>query len=566
MSAPSTIEEPVGPMPDDAIPEAGTRTIVLVGLMGAGKTTIGRRLAARLNLPFVDADAEIERAAGCTIPELFARHGEAAFRDGERRVLRRLLLGPRCVLSTGGGAFMDAGTRALIKERALSVWLRVSLPVLLKRVTGRQGRPLLAGRDPHEVMTSLMALRHPIYAEADLIVDCGDDSIETGAQRVLRAIQIAEPARVPVDLPGERPHRYDVVIGPDLLERAGALLGPILPQKRCVIVTDERVAALHLPALLRSLGDAGIRTDVLRIPGGESSKSLAQFSETIEALLALRVERRTAVIGFGGGVVGDLAGFLAASALRGLPFVQIPTTLLSQVDSSVGGKTGINSASGKNLIGAFHQPLAVLADSDVLGTLTRRELGAGYAEILKAGLISDPALFGWCENHAGRLLDGESATLIEAVRRACAFKAQVVAADEHEQAADGGRALLNLGHSFAHALEAEFHYDGRLLHGEAVGIGLVLAAALSERLGYCPPLVSERVSAHLRSLGLMAGLDDLPHRLSAARLIEHMKGDKKMRDGRLSFVLLHGIGRAFTSRAVGSDDVLALLLEQGCDA
>jgi len=534
--------------------------------MGAGKTTIGRRIALRLGLPFLDADVEIERAAGCTIPELFERHGEAAFRDGERRVLRRLLNGPACILSTGGGAFMDPQTRSLIKKRARSVWLRVPLPVLVRRVSGRGNRPLLAEGDPRDIMSKLMTLRHPIYAEADITVDCGDDTIETSAQRVIKALTLAEQganpvASVPVAL---ATHRYDVLTGPGLIARAGELLAPLLPQPRVVIITDERVQALHLPPLLASLARAGLRHDVLTVPGGEESKSLHWYGRIMEALLALRIERRTTIIGFGGGVVGDLAGFVAATALRGLPFVQIPTTLLAQVDSSVGGKTGINSQSGKNLIGAFHQPIAVLADTSALSTLSRRERVAGYAEIYKAGLIGDPTLLAWCETNAEALLNGDAQRLAEAVRYACAFKAAIVAADEREQAPQGGRALLNLGHSFAHALEAEFHYDGRLLHGEAVSIGLVMAARLSARLGLCPPTLPDRVESHLRQHDMPAGLEWFQTKLSATRLIANMRGDKKMHDGKLTFILLHAAGDAFTTRDVPEDEVRNLLLSLGC--
>ncbi|AOX19257.1 3-dehydroquinate synthase [Kozakia baliensis] len=539
-----------------------TGIIVLVGLMGAGKTTIGRRVAARLGLPFVDADHEIERAAGCTIAEIFARHGEPAFRDGERRVIQRLLQGQPMVLATGGGAYLDSRTRKLIREHARSIWLRCPLPVLLRRLAGRTGRPLLAQGDLKTTLTALQAQRHPVYAEADLIVDCGDDSIENSAQRVLEALESYEhPVRVPVELDA---HRYDVVIGPDLLARAGALLAPLLPQKRAVVITDVRVAALHLPKLLAALAETGIEAQVFTVPGGEESKSLAQYGALINDILAHGIERRTAVIGLGGGVIGDLSGFVAATVLRGVPFVQIPTTLLSQVDSSVGGKTGLNANTGKNLIGAFYQPLVVLADTSTLATLPKRERIAGYAEIVKAGLIADPELFAWCEAHGGDVLDGDPAAQIEAVRRACAFKARVVAADEREQAAQGGRALLNLGHSFAHALEACFGYDGRLLHGEAVSVGLHLAAALSVRLGYCPESVLKRLDAHLRAHGMPAGLDWFPEPLSAETLIGHMARDKKVHDGRLAFVLLRDVGDSFTTRDVQMDIVRDFLVQEGC--
>lgn len=548
--------------PSPASTPAQTETIVLVGLMGAGKTTIGRRVAARLDLPFVDADVEIERAAGCTISEIFARHGEPAFRDGERRVIKRLLQGPPCVLATGGGAFMDTQTRILVRQHARSVWLRCALPVLARRLSGRQGRPLLAEGDHKAILAALQAVRHPIYAEADIIVDCGDDSVDTSARRVLEALeQHRHPVRVPVQLDT---HRYDVTIGADLISRAGAFLAPVLPQKRAIVITDRNVAALHLPRLMTALAETDVEARDFVVPGGEESKSLAQYGALIDDIITAGIERRTTVIGLGGGVVGDLAGFVAATVLRGVPFVQIPTTLLAQVDSSVGGKTGINARSGKNLIGAFHQPLAVLADSSALATLSRRERVAGYAEIVKAGLIDGVELFTWCENHGAAVLSGDPAALAEAVRRACLFKAGVVQADEREQAAEGGRALLNLGHTFAHALEASFGYDGRLLHGEAVSIGLHLAVGLSVRLGFCDASVLLRLDSHLRTRAMPAGLDWFADALSAEELLNHMARDKKMRDGRLSFVLLRDIGDCFTTRDVPMEIVRDFLIREGC--
>ncbi len=258
-------------------------------------------------------------------------------------------------------------------------------------------------------------------------------------------------------------------------------------------------------------------------------------------------------------MVGDLAGFAAAATLRGLPFIQIPTTLLAQVDSSVGGKTGINAPLGKNLIGAFHQPILVLADTSVLATLPPRERRAGYAEIVKAGLIADPAFYAWCETHGAALLAGDTAGLGEAIERAVRFKAAVVGDDERETKPNDGRALLNLGHTFAHALEAETGYGGGLLHGEAVATGLVLATTLSARLGLCPQEDASRIAAHLHSVGLPTHIANLP----AAALLAHMKQDKKMRDGKLTFILTRGIGQAFTSRNVPEDAVRAVLEDAG---
>lgn len=540
------------------------RSIALVGLMGAGKTSIGRRLAARLGMPFRDADAEIELAAGCTIPELFSRYGEQAFRDGERRVIRRLLSGDPLVLAFGGGAFIDAETRAVARDEAVSIWLRCPLPTLVRRVSLRDNRPLLAESDPAEVLQRLIVQRYPIYAEADVIVDCGDESPDVTTTQVLNALLAwRSPRRLAVVLQSTA---YEVVIGDGLLRRAGALLAPRLPQKRVMVVTDETVAALHLSALLDGLAETGVQAGQIVVPAGEASKNLEAYFSVVDQLLAARVERRTTVIALGGGVVGDLAGFAAATTLRGLPFVQIPTTLLSQVDSSVGGKTGVNTPRGKNLVGAFHQPRMVLADTATLATLPVRELRAGYAEIVKAGLIGDPAFFNWCEQHGAGVVGGDREAQAEAIKRACAFKAAVVGDDEREEKPNDGRALLNLGHTFGHALEAEYGYTGGLLHGEGVAVGLGLAFKLSARLGHCSSAEAERVVAHMAGTGLPAELSMLNRRFSAATLIGHMRRDKKVQDGALKFILVRGIGRAFTSADVPMEAVVELLRDEGCEA
>jgi shikimate kinase/3-dehydroquinate synthase len=530
---------------------------VLVGLMGAGKTAIGKRLAARLELPFFDADQEIEKAAGITVAEIFARHGEAHFRAGEKRVIQRLLEQGPIVLAPGGGAFMDADTRALIRAQATSIWLRGALPILLSRVRGRTHRPLLNNGNPEEILRRLSAERGPVYAQADIIIDATEDAPELTTQTVLKAVAAYQaPRRVDVKL---ALRSYQVVIGADILRRAGALMADVLPQRRCIIITDETVAELHLAALTHSLDEVGIAYSVSIIRPGESSKTVETWSRLIDGVLAERIDRRTAIIALGGGVVGDLAGFVAAGTLRGLPFVQIPTTLLAQVDSSVGGKTGVNTRHGKNLVGAFHQPILVLADTGALATLPVRERCAGYAEIVKAGLIADADFYAWCERHGQAMLEGDAALLAEAVERAVRFKAAVVEDDEQEQKSDGGRALLNLGHTFAHALEAETGYGGELLHGEAVATGLVLATQLSASLGLCPQEDVTRVAAHLADVGLPVQIAGLP----VENLLAHMKKDKKMRDGKMTFVLTRGIGEAFTSRDVAEDAVRGTLLACG---
>ncbi|WP_426959905.1 3-dehydroquinate synthase [Muricoccus radiodurans] len=538
---------------------------MLVGMPGAGKSAIGKRLAVRLGLPFLDADTEIENAAGLTIAEIFARYGEAHFRDGERRVISRIVAGPPVVLATGGGAYADARTRQILRESgAVTIWLRADIPVLKRRIVGRSNRPLFIGRDPDQVLQDLMQRRYPFYAEADLTLDCFDDTPEITTSRAERAlIGWQRPARLPVAL-SER--AYEVVVGCGLLSRAGGLLSPHLPARRVAIVSDASVAPLHLPALRTGLDDAHFEVRAtVEVPPGEGSKRMAMLEEVLERLLSAGVDRSTTVIALGGGVVGDLAGFAAAVALRGLPFVQVPTTLLAQVDSSVGGKTGVNLSAGKNLAGAFHQPRIVLADTDTLATLPPRELRAGWGEVAKHGLLQGP-LWEWCEANGPAAMAGDRDALRHAVLESCRLKAGVVVADEREEQKEGGRALLNLGHTFAHALEAECGYDGTLLHGEAVAVGLGLAAALSARLGHCSQEWPGRVMEHLAATGLPARVKDLPRRFSAEALIGRMRKDKKVRDGAMRFVLLRNAGDVFTTADVPPDAVLSLLRDEGAAA
>lgn len=362
-------------------------------------------------------------------------------------------------------------------------------------------------------------------------------------------------ATVRVDL---GPRSYDILIGPDLIAGAGQAIAARLPGRPLVVLTDATVAGLHLPALMASLAASGAPLlEPVVVPAGEASKDMGRLAAVMETLLARGLERRTVLVALGGGVVGDLGGFAAAIALRGIDFVQVPTTLLSQVDSSVGGKTGVNSAHGKNLIGAFHQPRLVLADTRTLDTLPRREVLAGYAEVVKYGLIDNPGFFSWLEANGPALIAGDAAARAEAIRVSCAAKAAIVAKDETES---GLRELLNLGHTFGHALEAEAGYGGTLLHGEAVSIGMVMAFDLSVRMGLCPAADAERLRAHLAAVGLPTSAAH-PGRggWTAEALLAHMAKDKKVRQGRVTFILARGIGRAFRSPDVDVADVAAVL-------
>lgn len=341
---------------------------------------------------------------------------------------------------------------------------------------------------------------------------------------------------------------YQVRIGSDLIAHAGAEIGEFLVRPKVTVVTDSTVAGLHLGGLRAGLADQGIEMTSLTLPAGEATKCWQQFSTTVEWLLEQKVERRDLVIALGGGVIGDLVGFAAAVLRRGVRFAQIPTTLLAQVDSSVGGKTGINSTQGKNLIGAFHQPTLVLADIGVLDSLPDRDFLSGYGEVVKYGLLGDRDFFEWLEVNGPALAAGDATLRCEAVRRCVQMKADIVERDETEQ---GERALLNLGHTFCHALEASTGYSDRLFHGEGVAIGCALAFETSARLGLCSQEEPSRVRAHLRAMGVKTDLADIPGELpNADDLIRLMRQDKKVLDGKLRFILANEIGQAFVAEDV----------------
>ena len=353
---------------------------------------------------------------------------------------------------------------------------------------------------------------------------------------------------------------YDVLIGPDLLAEAGRLVAGRLGKARCGIVTDENVARHHLATLEASLRAEGRHKGSIVLPAGEPTKSFRELGPLCERLLEMGLERGDLVVAFGGGVIGDLAGFAAGILRRGVRFVQIPTTLLAQVDSSVGGKTGINTPQGKNLIGVFHQPALVIADTDVLKTLPAREMRAGYAEVVKYGLLGDAGFFGWLEQAYDGIFAYDRETLVTAIETSVKAKAAIVARDEHET---GDRALLNLGHTFGHALEAWTGYSDRLLHGEGVAIGMCLAFRFSESLGLCPAGTADRVTRHIEAVGLPTRLSDIPGgKADAGELGRLMGQDKKVRDGRLTFILVRGIGEAFISRDIDEATVRDFLARE----
>lgn len=344
-----------------------------------------------------------------------------------------------------------------------------------------------------------------------------------------------------------RERSYEIVIGSGVLSRLVDEVAAKLASPRVIIVTDANVAPLYAKQVEAECATHGIRTDVITLPAGEATKSFSAFEELMDRLLALKADRRTTLFALGGGVVGDITGFAASVLMRGVDFVQLPTTLLAQVDSSVGGKTGINTARGKNLVGSFYQPLTVLVDTDTLVTLPKREMYAGYAEILKYGLLGDVEFYAWLLRHGTDMLAGNTEYMTRAIARSCEMKAQIVGADERESAQ---RALLNFGHTFGHAIEAELGYDGRVLHGEAVAIGMVMACRLSARMGKIGADVEKELVKHLREIGMKAHVNDIAYAWNAEALMQHMAGDKKVEDGKLTFITLDALGRAVVSKDV----------------
>ena len=515
--------------------------------MGAGKTTIGRLLARKLNRRFVDADHEIEARTGATIPWIFEIEGEACFRRREADVIRDLSAQQGLVLATGGGAVLNPASRALLAERGTVIYLRASIGSILQRTAHDKNRPLLQTADPRGKLEQLWTERDPMYREiADLVIDTGRPNVQSMVQTILDQLAAQENARarkhartamneqahitLNVEL-GER--SYPIVIGAGLLDDA-ALLARHIGGHKVAIVTNTTVAPLYLEKVAGHLRAAG--RDVLEIvlPDGEEHKNWQSLNLVYDALLQNKCDRKTTLVALGGGVIGDLTGFAASSYMRGVPFVQIPTTLLAQVDSSVGGKTGINHPLGKNMIGAFYQPRAVIADTATLATLPARELSAGLAEVIKHGAILDADFFDWIEANIEPLIARDRHAIGYAIARSCEIKSDVVRKDERE---GGLRAVLNFGHTFGHAIENGLGY-GAWLHGEAVGCGMVMAADMSARLGLIEPAAVERMRALVRAAGLPAVAPDL----GEARWIELMEVDKKNEGGEIRFILLKPLG------------------------
>jgi shikimate kinase/3-dehydroquinate synthase len=519
-------------------------------MMGSGKTAVGERLARSLDLPFHDADALVEAEAGRRIADLFAREGEAYFRGLERQVITRLLGGPPGVIATGGGAFVDPENRARLTASGTVVCLLADPETLWERVRASPDRPLLQGPDPVERLRTLLQARLPAYAEAHYLLDTSDRTPDevAGILRRLLAPRHPLPRRTVRIALGER--SYDVLIGSGLVEEAGAALRALGPMGRVAIVTDRNIGPLYGARLEAALRAEGYEPTRITVPAGEASKSLEEAARLYEAFLDARLARDGVILALGGGVVGDLAGYAAATYLRGVACVQVPTTLLAQVDSSIGGKVGVNLPRGKNLVGAFQQPRLVLADAACLRSLPLRQVRAGLAEVVKYGVIADAELFAWLEGHVEPLLAVEEEVLAHAVTASCRIKARVVEADERES---GDRAVLNFGHTVGHAIEAATGYGG-YLHGEAVALGMLVAAHLSVLLGLCSPLLPERLGRLLGRLGL-------PTRgsLRWEDIETAMSYDKKLKHDINYFVLTKDIGSVTVTRVLDRDALRAAL-------
>jgi shikimate kinase/3-dehydroquinate synthase len=531
-----------------------SKNIFLVGLMGAGKTTIGRLLSKKLNLEFVDSDQEIEARTGASIAWIFEIEGEASFRRREAEVIRELTERQGIVLATGGGAILSKENRAYLEARGCVVYLRASVGHILRRTTHDKSRPLLQTKNPREKLLQLLTERDPLYRQsADLIVDTGEHNVHVIVSKIVNELarmnqmdiknnqgvhnQSAQDSseilsKLTVDL-GER--SYPIVIGTNLLQDA-KVLGQYVLSDRVLVVTNVIVAPLYLEVVTKNLLAAGKKVQTVILEDGEEEKNWSSLMQIFDTLLKEKYDRKTTLLALGGGVIGDLTGFAAASYMRGIDFVGVPTTLLSQVDSSVGGKTGINHPLGKNMIGAFYQPKAVITDITTLHTLPSRELSAGLAEIIKMAAIYDTSFFVWLEENISHLMARDHNMLVHAIARSCEMKADVVRQDEREA---GLRAILNFGHTFGHAIESGLGY-GIWLHGEAVGCGMVMAAHLSKKLGLIEQSICDRIVALVHAAGLPVHAPNF----GDARWVELMQVDKKNEGGEIKFVVLSALGKA----------------------
>ena len=530
--------------------------IILVGMMGSGKTTVGRLLARQLGKAFIDSDEEILKRTGVTIQHIFDVEGETGFRQRESGIVQELLQRNDIVLATGGGAVLDEHNRRMMRENGTVVYLKSGVHDLWQRTRHDRSRPLLQTADPRAKLHELFEQRNPLYTEtADIVIHTGKQNVQVLLSSLLRKLNFSHSTNQVLDTMqtlkvGLAERSYPIHIGSGLLSCVDLIL-PYIPHKRVAIVSNTTVAPLYMEQLSKLLEINGVKIVSIILPDGEQYKNIDTLTLIYDALLTHRCERNTPLIALGGGVIGDMTGYAAATYLRGVPFIQIPTTLLSQVDSSVGGKTGINHPLGKNMIGAFYQPQLVIADITTLNTLPNQELRAGLAEVIKYGLIRDLPFLQWLEANMEKLLSRDVGALQYAIARSCESKAEVVGNDERES---GERALLNLGHTFGHAIENGMGY-GVWLHGEAVAAGTIMAADLSQRMGW----ISDQDVSRIRQLFERAGLPVVAPHLGAEQYMQLMGLDKKVVDGQIRFVLLKALGHAVISSAIPAELLRATL-------
>jgi shikimate kinase/3-dehydroquinate synthase len=558
--------------------------LVITGFSGTGKSLVSKEVARRLNWDFLDTDDEIVKRTGKPIAEIFRQDGEGKFRELERETIRKACQRRQTVIAIGGGAIVDPQNYELLAKRGLIVCLEAKPETIYERLFHEatcspetEVRPLLATDNSLERIRQLKASRQPYYAKADWTIHTDGLSVSEVAEEVIRASRLlrrtdscqlsAFSDKDFACLVDTKTQSYPIFVGYGLLDKVGEKMKQAALSGTATIISDENVFSLYGSKVEGILKDAGFAVNSFVVPPGEETKNMDYAIKIYDSLVAHRTERDDIIIALGGGMVGDLAGFVAATFLRGMFWVQMPTSLVAMVDASIGGKVGINHPEGKNLIGAFYQPNLVLADPQTLTTLPQRELTSGWAEVIKHGLILDKGFFEFLETDVYRLKELDPQLLTQAIARSATIKAQVVSQDEKER--EGKRTILNYGHTIAHGLEAATQYK-RFLHGEAVAIGMVGAAKLSQRLGLLPSAAVERQQVLLQKFGLPTSLraeaasqrrgrkrSEL--KLSLAGVTKAMELDKKVREKSIRWVLLQDIGKAVIRSDVPQEDVLAVL-------
>ena len=538
--------------------------IVLTGMMGAGKTTIGSKIASRLGFYFIDSDQEIEDLQQQSVANIFKNKGEKYFRQVEREVVKGILSrDENIVLSLGGGAFMDDEIRDLIKKCAISVWLYANIDTLLHRTSSKNTRPLLSNVDKRLALADLTIKRNPIYKTADIHMDTGKENYDLITKDLIvkinefsfedRAEQKLSREIVSLNLQDKS---YDIVIGNGVVGEVGAQINKIKTYSKIIVLTDQNVAKLHLQTLGDQLKKLPVEVKNIIVPAGEKAKSFSNLENVLEQILEIGVDRNSLLIALGGGVVGDLCGFVASILLRGVDFIQMPTTLLAAVDSSVGGKTAINSQFGKNLIGSFYQPKLVLCDLDFLDTLPERDYISGYAEVVKYGFIQDKNFFYYLDKNLQKIKNRNKEVLQKIIVRSCQIKAEIVGLDERE---NNLRAILNFGHTFGHVFETETGYSDQLFHGEAVAIGMVLAAKMSINLNLLDKNLLPVIVDHLQKIGLPTSPKSIKKFWNIDHLVGRLYKDKKVDGKKLTFVLLEDIGKSIIQKNVDEQEFLNVI-------